>query len=100
MYKAIVILTNTFNLLDVLTTHIGVNVMNCVETNQLVLNPIVLYVVKPLVILAWSLVLWKLSTHRSRLISKTSKILLVFLAGFFISAVVNNTLVIAGVLKC
>jgi hypothetical protein len=92
----LVILVNAMNLLDLTTTVIGLR-MGFVEWNVLMYNPLMLYVVKPLAVLVWSLVLYKVSMHKHRLVAKTARAMLVFLAVAFLVAVINNVLVILSV---
>jgi hypothetical protein len=89
----LVILVNALNIIDAIQTHIGLK-MGLVEWNILMYNPLMLYVVKPLVILVWSLVLYKASIHKHRLVAKTARAMLILLALIFLVAVINNTLVL------
>jgi hypothetical protein len=89
----LVILVNTLNILDLVTTHVGLK-MGLVEWNPLLRNPVMLYVFKPLVVLAWSLVLYRASMSENKLIAKTARAMLMLLALIFLVAVINNVVVI------
>jgi hypothetical protein len=89
----LVILVNTLNILDLVTTHVGLK-MGLVEWNVLMYNPLMLYVVKPLAVLVWSLILHYISLRCNRVVSITARAMLVFLAVAFLVAVINNVLVI------
>jgi len=91
----VVILANIFNLLDLLTTHIALNKPNCIELNLLVhINPIAFYILKPLLILVLTLILYRLTRNDVKLISKTSKVLLWFVMVLNLLAVINNTIIL------
>jgi formate hydrogenlyase subunit 4 len=84
---------NAMNTLDLLTTHVGL-ALGLSEWNPLLRNPVMLYVFKPLVVLAWTLILHYISLRCNRVVSITARAMLVFLAIAFLVAVINNTLVI------
>ena len=94
--KYVVVLINVFNLLDLITTHIALNTnCKCIEANSLAYtNPLLFYVLKALLILLWSLILYRLTRGGSKLVSETSKVLLWFLMILYLLAVFNNTLIL------
>jgi hypothetical protein len=91
----LVVLVNALNIVDAIQTHVCLNYCSyCVEWNVLMYNPLMLYIAKPLIVLAWSLVLYRASMSENKLIAKTARAMLMLLALIFLVAVVNNVLVI------
>ncbi len=90
----LVVLVNALNIVDAIQTHICLNYCSyCIEANPLMHNPIALILLKPIAVLAWSLILYKISKRRG-LVAKTARAMLILLALIFLVAVINNTLVL------
>jgi len=94
MLKKLVVIVNALNIVDTIQTHICINSGLCVEWNKLLYNPLVLYVVKPLVILKWSIALYYIVSRSRGAVSITAKAMLILLTLILLTAVVNNTLVL------
>jgi len=89
--KYTVLLVNLFNMLDLLTTYICLNTRNCYEWNKFAIHyPQLFFFVKPIAILVLTLVLYKLSYSKVKLISDTAKLLLFMLMFIYLIAVINN----------
>jgi len=94
MLKKLVVIVNALNIVDTIQTHICINSGLCVEWNKLLYNPLALYVVKPLVILKWSIALYYIVSRSRGAVSITAKAMLILLTLILLTAVVNNTLVL------
>jgi low affinity Fe/Cu permease len=88
----LVLLVNALNVIDAVQTYIGY----CVEANPLMSSPLALHI-KVLVVLIWSLVLYRAGRSSNVLVSKTARAMLILLAIVFLIAVMNNALVLMNV---
>ena len=92
--RAVLYIVNILNLVDTIQTYTCLTQCSfCVEWNRLLYNP-AMYYIKILVVLTWSLVLYRASMSGNALIAKTARAMLMLLAAIFLIAVINNTLVL------